>query len=329
MTPDRAPLQVSAAGLSRLVDRGVARGQPPHRPGAARPPARRPPEPLAPCQVLRRPPARGARPDPRGHPAGGRCPRRRGATTSSTSARRPSGSRATSPAPRHVSKSYIEQQIEAAAPDRDTPVVLYCAGGVRSLFAAQTLAEMGYTDVASMRGGFQAWKGAGLEFETARRPDRRAEAALQPPPAHPRGRRRPARRSCSARRCCSSAPAGSARRPRSTSPRPASGTIGIVDFDVVDCQQPPAPDHPHDRPGRASGRSSRRADRSTRSTPTSRSSPTRRCSIAANVERLIAGYDVILDGTDTFETRYIAQRRGGRGRHPGRPRHRSSGSRAS
>ena len=49
----------------------------------------------------------------------------------------------------HVSKSYIEQQIEGVAPDRDAPVILYCAGGVRSLFAAQTLAEMGYTDVAS------------------------------------------------------------------------------------------------------------------------------------------------------------------------------------
>src|SRR4029079_19750600 len=70
------------------------------------------------------------------------------------------------PGARHVSKSYIEQQIEAAAPDRDAPVILYCAGGVRSLFAAQTLSEMGYTNVASKSGGFQAWKGAGLEFET-------------------------------------------------------------------------------------------------------------------------------------------------------------------
>ena len=70
------------------------------------------------------------------------------------------------PGASHISKSYIEQQIEGAVPDRDAPVILYCAGGVRSLFAAQTLAEMGYSDVASMSGGFQAWKGAGLEFET-------------------------------------------------------------------------------------------------------------------------------------------------------------------
>src|SRR6187397_1367535 len=70
------------------------------------------------------------------------------------------------PDARHISKSYIEQQIEGAVPDRDAPVILYCAGGVRSLFAAQTLAEMGYTDVASMSGGFQQWKGSGLAFDT-------------------------------------------------------------------------------------------------------------------------------------------------------------------
>ena len=65
----------------------------------------------------------------------------------------------------HISKSYVEQQIEAAVPDRDAEVVLYCAGGVRSLFAAQTLEQMGYTNIASMSGGFQQWKGAGLPWE--------------------------------------------------------------------------------------------------------------------------------------------------------------------
>ena len=65
----------------------------------------------------------------------------------------------------HISKSYVEQQIEAAVPDRDSEVILYCAGGVRSLFAAQTLEQMGYTNVASMSGGFQQWKGAGLPWE--------------------------------------------------------------------------------------------------------------------------------------------------------------------
>ena len=61
----------------------------------------------------------------------------------------------------HISKSYIEQEIEAVQPDRDAPIVLYCAGGIRSLFAAQTLIDMGYTDAVSMSGGFQAWKSEG------------------------------------------------------------------------------------------------------------------------------------------------------------------------
>ena len=72
------------------------------------------------------------------------------------------------PGARHISKSYVEQDIEAAVPDRGTPVVLYCAGGVRSLFAAQTLRGMGYEDVASMSGGFGAWK-AGRSCEARRR----------------------------------------------------------------------------------------------------------------------------------------------------------------
>src|SRR3954449_968518 len=65
----------------------------------------------------------------------------------------------------HISKSYVEQQIEGAVPDRDAPVVLYCAGGVRSLFAAQTLEQLGYTNVASMSGGFQAWQSGGLPWD--------------------------------------------------------------------------------------------------------------------------------------------------------------------
>src|SRR5919108_271442 len=48
-----------------------------------------------------------------------------------------------------VGKSWIEQRIEGAVPDRETPVVLYCAGGIRSLFAGQILQQLGYTNVSS------------------------------------------------------------------------------------------------------------------------------------------------------------------------------------
>ncbi|MGH2513227.1 MAG: rhodanese-like domain-containing protein, partial [Candidatus Limnocylindrales bacterium] len=65
----------------------------------------------------------------------------------------------------HVPRSHLESLIEGAAPDRSRPVVLYCASGVRSVFASKTLGELGYTNVASMAGGFQAWKSQGLPWE--------------------------------------------------------------------------------------------------------------------------------------------------------------------
>src|SRR5437763_15615708 len=70
------------------------------------------------------------------------------------------------PGAKHVHRGYLDLRIEETVPDRGADVVLYCAGGTRSLLAAKTLAEMGYTRVRSMAGGFSAWKGAGLPLET-------------------------------------------------------------------------------------------------------------------------------------------------------------------
>src|SRR5947209_12380038 len=70
------------------------------------------------------------------------------------------------PGAKHVPRGYLELRIEETVPDRGADVVLYCAGGTRSLLAAKTLAEMGYTRVRSMAGGFSAWKDAGLPLDT-------------------------------------------------------------------------------------------------------------------------------------------------------------------
>ena len=65
------------------------------------------------------------------------------------------------PGAHHVPRGYLESRIEGEVPDRSRPLVVYCAGGVRSALAAETLAAMGYSDVVSMAGGFQAWKSEG------------------------------------------------------------------------------------------------------------------------------------------------------------------------
>src|SRR3954447_25843396 len=65
----------------------------------------------------------------------------------------------------HIPRGHLESQIEARLPDHEAPVVVYCAGGVRSAFAAKTLEELGYRDVVSMAGGFGKWKYEGRPWQ--------------------------------------------------------------------------------------------------------------------------------------------------------------------
>ena len=66
----------------------------------------------------------------------------------------------------HFGKGIIERDIEVAAPDKNTELILYCGGGYRSALVADVLQQMGYTNVFSMAGGWKAWKdsGAGIEM---------------------------------------------------------------------------------------------------------------------------------------------------------------------
>ena len=207
------------------------------------------------------------------------------------------------PGANHISKSYIEQQIEGAVPDRDAPVILYCAGGVRSLFAAQTLAGMGYTNVASMAGGFEAWKGAGLEFDTpvvlSAEQKQRYSRHLLIPEVGSAGQ---------AKLLGSRAlliGAGGLGSPSALYLAAAGvGTIGIVDFDIVDLSNLQRQIiHTTARIGERKVESARIAIEALN--PDIKVIAHEEMLVAANVERIIAGYDVILDGTDTFETRYI------------------------
>lgn len=68
----------------------------------------------------------------------------------------------------HIPRGYLELRIEDRAPDRDATVIAYCASGIRSALAAETLTAMGYTNVASLKGGFGAWKEAGFDFVVPR-----------------------------------------------------------------------------------------------------------------------------------------------------------------
>ncbi len=66
---------------------------------------------------------------------------------------------------KHLGRGVLERDIEKAVPDPETEIILYCGGGFRSALAAESLQKMGYTNVASMAGGWRAWKGAGHPVE--------------------------------------------------------------------------------------------------------------------------------------------------------------------
>jgi molybdopterin/thiamine biosynthesis adenylyltransferase/rhodanese-related sulfurtransferase len=204
---------------------------------------------------------------------------------------------------RHVSRSYLEQDVEAAIPDKGTPLVLYCAGGIRSLFAAQTMAAMGYTDVSSMRGGFQAWKGQGLEWS---QPARLTDAQRQRYSRHlliPEvGSEGQARLLASRVLLIGAGGLGS---PAALYLAAAGvGTIGIIDFDVVDASNLQRQViHTTDRVGEKKVESARRTI--TALNPDVEVVGHEEMLVADNVARIIDGYDVILDGTDTFDTRYV------------------------
>src|SRR5258708_23270887 len=72
------------------------------------------------------------------------------------------------PGATHIPRGFLELQVEEKVPDPSKTVVLYCAGGTRSLIAGSTLQQMGYNNVVSMSGGFGQWKGSGYQFAQPR-----------------------------------------------------------------------------------------------------------------------------------------------------------------
>ncbi len=203
----------------------------------------------------------------------------------------------------HISRSYLEQQVEAAVPDRAAPVVLYCAGGVRSAFAAQTLQQLGYTNTISMSGGFQSWKSAGLPWQApvvlSKAQQQRYSRHLLIPEVGTAGQSKLLESKVLL------VGAGGLGSPAALYLAAAGvGTLGIIDFDVVDVSNLQRQIlHTTDRVGEKKVESARKTIQALN--PDVTVIPHEEMLVGSNVERIIAGYDAILDGTDTFETRYL------------------------
>jgi molybdopterin/thiamine biosynthesis adenylyltransferase/rhodanese-related sulfurtransferase len=203
----------------------------------------------------------------------------------------------------HVPRGFLESRIEAAVPDQNTEIVLYCAGGSRSALAVKTLEAMGYTNAINMAGGFQAWKSQGMRWTTP--PKLTSEQKVR----YSRHLLIPEVGAEGQAKLLDSKVlligAGGLGAPAALYLAAAGvGTIGIVDFDTVDLSNLQRQViHNSHRIGQKKVDSARETIEALN--PDVKVVAHEEMLDASNVGRIVAGYDVIVDGTDTFETRYI------------------------
>jgi molybdopterin/thiamine biosynthesis adenylyltransferase/rhodanese-related sulfurtransferase len=204
----------------------------------------------------------------------------------------------------HLSKGFIEVQVEDRVPAKDTPITLYCAAGVRSLLAARALHELGYSDVRSMSGGFNGWKQAGFDFDVPRvlsaDQKRRYSRHLLIPEVGEEGQAK----LLAAKVLLIGA--GGLGSPAALYLAAAGvGTIGLVDFDIVDDSNLQRQIiHTRDRVGMRKTESARIAIEALNSDV--RVVEHNEMLNGENARRLFDQYDIIVNGCDNFPTRYLA-----------------------
>ena len=200
----------------------------------------------------------------------------------------------------HIDRGFLESRVEDALPEKSQPVVVYCAGGVRSAFAAKTLKELGYQRVVSMSGGFNAWKDAGLEWKvpkvlTAEQRTRYHRHILLPEVGI-EGQIKLLESKILL------LGAGGLGAPAALYLAAAGvGTLGIVDYDVVDRSNLQRQNE--ERIGMLKVESAKETIQKLNPDVEVVGYNTRLA--AANVVDIIKDYDVIVDGTDNFPTRYL------------------------
>ena len=203
----------------------------------------------------------------------------------------------------HIPRGHLEAQIEGRIVEKTAPVLVYCAGGVRSAFATKTLHELGYTNVVSVAGGFQKWKDEGRAWRTpavlTAEQRNRYQRHILLPEVGVEGQSK----------LLSSKVlllgAGGLGSPAAMYLAAAGiGTIGIVDMDEVDASNLQRQIlHNIERIGDRKVESAKKTLQLLNPDVKVIAYDTRL--EASNIMDIIAGYDVIVDGADNFPSRYL------------------------
>ena len=203
----------------------------------------------------------------------------------------------------HIARGNLEFSVESRLLDKTAPIAVYCAGGVRSAFATKTLQDLGYTNVVSVIGGFNKWKDEGLTWAkpaTMSADQRnRYQRHLLLPEVGEKGQIKLFESKVLL------LGAGGLGSPAALYLAAAGvGTLGIIDMDVVDASNIQRQVlHNMDRVGMRKVESAK--------ITLMGMNPDLKVNMyderlgANNILDIIDGYDVIVDGTDNFPTRYL------------------------
>jgi molybdopterin/thiamine biosynthesis adenylyltransferase/rhodanese-related sulfurtransferase len=204
----------------------------------------------------------------------------------------------------HIPRGNLESRIEGFVPDRTQPVVVYCASGARSAFAAKSLQELGYARPVSLEGGFTDWKRNGYEIELPKSlsPEKRARYSrhLLIPEIGEEGQLK----LLESRILLIGA--GGLGSPASLYLAAAGvGHIGIIDADIVDesnLQRQIA--HSLNTLGTPKVESAKQAIEALN--PDVQVTTYRERLTSENIDRILDdGWEIIVDGADNFPTRYL------------------------
>ncbi|HEX4108000.1 MAG TPA: molybdopterin-synthase adenylyltransferase MoeB [Solirubrobacteraceae bacterium] len=208
------------------------------------------------------------------------------------------------PGAHHVPRGFLESRIEGIVPDRSTPIVVYCASGNRSAYAARTLIEdLGYEDVRSLTGGITLWKdrGYGVTVPRTLTPEQRDRYSRHVllPEVGVEGQQR----LLDARVLLLGA--GGLGSPTALYLAAAGvGTIGLVDNDTVDVSNLQRQViHTTDRVGVPKVDSAEMTIQALN--PDVKVVKHQQRMDASNIMDILPGWDVVVDGLDNFPTRYL------------------------
>ena len=200
-------------------------------------------------------------------------------------------------------RGFLEIKVESVVPDKNAPIVAYCAGGVRSLLAAKVMKEMGYQNVSSMAGGYGAWKNGGFkwvqDFQYTPEQLIRYSRHFLLPEVGEDGQAKLLQAKVLM------VGAGGLGSPAAYYLAAAGvGTLGIIDNDVVDISNLQRQIlHANDRVGMPKVESAKKTLEALN--PDVKVVPYQAKLTSENIMEVIKDYDFVVDGCDNFPTRYL------------------------